>query len=145
MRILHSIETKFHPVTYASYCASPEQVTYGEVVFKITNVVGNRFTSTGLVPWPPVDTWVLLSDDKVGELTVQAGHCVITLTLQSGKAPGDGTVPSSRSAKHIKGMLFEHGKAKGKGYENQNSYADPEVLASMLYSVVQIAKTAKWP
>lgn len=144
-QFLSSIETTFHPVTYASYCASPEQATYGEVVFKITNVVGNRFNSTGLVPWPPVETWVLLTDDKIGELTVQAGHCVITLTLQPSKAPGDGTVPAGHSAQHIKGMLFEHGKEKGKGYEHQNSYADPQVLASLLYSVVQIAKTAKWP
>lgn len=144
-QFLSSIETTFHPVTYASYCASPEQITYGEVVFKITNVVGNRYDSKGLVPWPPVDTWTLLSDDKVGELTVQAGQCAITLTLQPSKAVGDGTVPAGRSAQHIKGMLFEHGKEKGKGYEHQNSYADPQVLASLLYSVVQIAKTAKWP
>ncbi len=144
-QFLSSIETTFHPITYASYCASPEQITYGEVVFKITNVVGNRFNSKGLVPWPPVETWALLTDDKVGELKVQAGHCVITLTLQPSKAPGDGTVPSGRSAQHIKGMRFEHGKEKGKGYEHQNSYADPQVQASMLFSIVQIAKIAKWP
>jgi hypothetical protein len=144
-QFLSSIETTFHPVTYASYCASPEQVTYGEVVFKITKVEGNRFNSAGFISWPPVESWVLLTDDKVGELTVQAGNCVITLTLQPSKAVGDGTVPAGRSAQHIKGMLFEHGKEKGKGYEHQNSYADTQVLASLLYSVVQIAKTAKWP
>ena len=143
-QFLSSIETTFHPVTYASYCASSEQVTYGEVVFKITNVEGNKLTATGKVPWPPVETWILLSDDKEGQLTVRAGHCVITLTLQPSTAPGDGTVPSSRSAKHIRGMLFEHGKEKGRGYEHQNSYADSQVLTSLLYSVVQIAKTAKW-
>lgn len=144
-KFLNSIETTFHPVTYASFCASPEFATYGEVVFKITNVVGNKLDGTGhRVPWPAADTWVLLTDNKEDELTVQAGHCVITLKLQPSKAPGDGTVPADRSAQHIKGMLFEHGKVKSKGYEHQNSYADSQVLTSLLYSIVQIAKNAKW-
>ena len=42
-------------------------------------------------------------------------------------------------------MLFRHGTTEMRnGYEHQNSYADPNVLASMLYSIVQIAKKAKW-
>ncbi|MFC0135888.1 hypothetical protein CR105_01010 [Massilia eurypsychrophila] len=63
--------------------------------------------------------------------------------LQPASAAGDETVPSGRSAKHIKGTLFTHGQ-QGVGYEHQNSYAEPEVLASMLYSIVQIAKLARW-
>jgi hypothetical protein len=93
---------------------------------------------------PPVETWKLLSDDARGTLKVQAGTRVLTLVLQPPAAPGDETVPAARSAKQIVGKLFVHGETKGKSYEHQNSYADQDVLASLLYSIVQIAKTAKW-
>jgi hypothetical protein len=69
---------------------------------------------------------------------------VLTLTLQAPAAPGDETVPAERSAKQITGKLFLHGETKGKSYEHQNSYADRDVMTSLLYSIVQIAKTAKW-
>ena len=144
-RFLSSIENTFHPVTYASYCASPEHVSYGDVVFKVIASVGSEVDSAGhVVPWPAPETWTLLTDDMKTTLTVQAGQRVLTLKLQPGNAPGDETVPSGRSAQHIKGTLFAHGKAKGKGYEHQSSYADPQVLASLLYSVVQMAKSAEW-
>ncbi|MES2741401.1 MAG: hypothetical protein V4754_10680 [Pseudomonadota bacterium] len=144
-QFLSSIETTFHPVTYASYCASSEHASYGDVVFKVIASLGSELDSAGrVIPWPAPETWVLLTDNKKDTLTVQAGHRVLTLKLQPGIAAGDETVPSARSAQHIKGTLFEHGKTQGKGYEHQKSYADPQVLASLLYSVVQIAKTAKW-
>jgi hypothetical protein len=144
-QFLSSIATTFHPVTYASYCASSEHSTYGNVVFKVIASSGNDHDEAGhFIPWPAPETWVLLTDDGKTTLTVRAGQRVLTLQLQPGNAPGDETVPSGRSAQHIKGTLFEHGAMKGKGYEHQNSYADPQVLASLLYSVVQIAKTAKW-
>ena len=142
---LSSIETSFHPLTYASYCASSEHATYGNVVFKVIASSGSDFDSRGhVLPWPSPESWVLLSDDMKSTLTVQAGHRVLTLKLQPGNAKGDETVPSSRSAQHIRGNLFEHGTVKGRGYEHQDSYADPQVLASLLYSLVQIAKTADW-
>ena len=96
------------------------------------------------VSLPPVESWKLLSDDAMRTLKVQAGTRVLTLTLQPPTAPGDETVPAARSAKLIAGKLFVHGETKGKSYEHQNSYADGDVLASLLYSIVQIAKTAKW-
>jgi hypothetical protein len=69
---------------------------------------------------------------------------VLTLKLQPMDAAGDETVPAERSARKIAGTLFPHGSAKGGGYEHQGSYAHPNVLASMLYSIVKIAGTAKW-
>jgi hypothetical protein len=93
---------------------------------------------------PPADTWKLLTDDKKGTLTVQAGKIVLTLKLQPMDAAGDETVPAERSARKITGRLFAHGSAKGSGYEHQGSYAHPNVLTSMLYSIVKIAETAKW-
>ena len=132
---LHSIENTFHSNTFASYCASPNRQSYGDIVFKVISDVYR--------PLPPPETWTLFSDDAKGKLTVKAGHETLTLQLQPASAAGDETVPSNRSAKHINGTLFTHG-AEGKGYEHQNSYADPQVLASMLYSIVQIAKTARW-
>jgi hypothetical protein len=144
-KFLESISATFHPQTFASYCASAERRSYGEVIFKITSTTGSETNSSGRVtPWPAADTWIPLSDDKKGTLTVQAGSRILTLKLQPGIASGDETVPSERSAKHILGTLFEHNKNGGKGYEHQDSYSDPFVIASMLYSVVQIAKTADW-
>lgn len=82
-------------------------------------------------------------NNRILRLSFPTGGRVMTLDLQPATAAGDQTVPADRSACHIKGVLFEHGK-NGNGYENQGSYADPQVLASLLFSVVQIAKTAKW-
>ena len=144
-KFLSSIASTFHPVTYASYCASPEHPSYGEIVFKVIASTGSDVDSAGrVIRWPAPETWVLLTDNMKDTLTVQAGHRVLTLKLQPGDAPGDETVPCDRSARHIRGTLFEHGKTTAKGYEHQSSYANSQVLASMLYSVVQIAKTAKW-
>jgi hypothetical protein len=141
---LASIETTFHPVTYASYCASAKRPSYGEVVFEAKGVRGNAFDSLGqAITLPPPSKWKLLSDEGNGVLTVRAGPCRIFLMLRSAKDAGDETVPSQRSARHISGTLFEHGK-DGQGYEHQGSYATPEVLASMLYSIVRIATTANW-
>jgi hypothetical protein len=139
---VEDIRTTFHPThCYGSFCSSSERLSYGEVVFKVADrEVWDVRNST----LPPVESWKLLSDDARGTLKVQAGARVLTLTLQPPAAPGDETVPAERSAKQIAGKLFVHGETKGKSYEHQNSYADRDVLASLLYSVVQIAKTAKW-
>lgn len=85
-----------------------------------------------------------LLHDRQHTLKVQAGSHVLTLSLQPPTAAGDETVPAARSAKQIAGKLFVHGETNGKSYEHQNSYADQNVLTSLLYSIVQIAKTAKW-
>lgn len=140
---LQSIDNTFHPKNcYASFCASRERVTYGEVVFKTDNFLWQIGKTGKELPAP--ETWKLLAEDGGGGLTVQAGEKKLFLLLQHPNAAGDETVPSERSARLIKGNLFVHGGTKGEGYEHQASYSDPKVLASMLYSIVQIAKTAKW-
>jgi hypothetical protein len=140
---LQSIENTFHPNNcYASFCASGERVTYGEVVFQTQDFLWQPGKIRKELP--PPETWKLLADDAKGRLTVQAGEQKLFLLLQHPNAPGDETVPSERSARLIRGNLFVHGETKGESYDHQASYSDPKVLASMLYSIVQIAKTAKW-
>ena len=143
-KFLSSIEKKFHPNTYASYCDSRNFLSYGDVVFKLIDGLYSGSND----PWnkfePLPEKWKLLEDDSKGQLLVQAGGKNLNLKLQSASARGDGTVPSDRSARHITGTLFIHGMAEANGYDHQNSYADTNVMASMLYSIVQIAKTAKW-
>jgi pimeloyl-ACP methyl ester carboxylesterase len=144
-KFLHSIEETFHPTScYASYCASDGHLSYGEVVFKAEDHAGMMVVDTPQSPIPPPESWQLLTDNAKNTLTVQAGSRVLTLKLQPPSAPGDETVPSQRSAQHVSGTRFVHGGPQGRGYEHQGSYSDPQVLASMLYSIVQIAKTAKW-
>jgi hypothetical protein len=143
-KFLQSIEHTFHPTNcYASFCESAEHPSFGEVVFKVLDT-WTPFVDTGRDPLPPPETWTLLTDNAKDTLTVQAGRRVLTLKLQPPSACGDETVPAQRSAKLIAGTLFVHGQMKGRGYEHQASYSDPQVLASMLYSIVKIAKTAKW-
>jgi pimeloyl-ACP methyl ester carboxylesterase len=139
---LDSIQSTFHPDNcYASFCSSEEHKSYGNLVFKVVDpeVWDGRHASL-----PPADMWKLLSDDGRGTLTVQAGNRALTLKLQPADAAGDETVPAERSARKIVGTLFPHGKMKSTGYEHQNSYSNPHVLSSMLYSIVKIAGTAKW-
>lgn len=139
---VEDISSTFHPTNcYASFCSSSERPSYGEVIFKVADREVWDARNNNL---PPVESWKLLSDDARGTLKVQAGARVLTLTLQPPAAPGDETVPAERSARRIAGKLFVHGQTKGNSYEHQNSYADRDVLASLLYSIVQIAKTAKW-
>jgi len=141
-KFLNAIEATFHPThCYASYCSSDEHMSYGNLVFKVMNP---EVWDSRTITLPPCDTWKLLSDDKKGMLTVQAGKLVLTLKLQAMDAAGDETVPAERSACKINGMLFSHGKEKGSGYEHQDSYSNAHVLTSMLYSIVKIAATAKW-
>jgi hypothetical protein len=141
-KFLNAIETTFHPThCYASYCASNEHKAYGDLVFKVTNP---EVWDSRTISLPPADTWKLLIDDKKGTLTVQAGKRALTLKLEPMGAAGDETVPADHSARKIAGTLFPHGSVKGSGYEHQDSYAHPHVLASMLYSIVKIAGTAKW-
>lgn len=143
-KFLHSIEQTFHPTNcYASYCASMEHLSYGEVVFLAAETYV-PFGEKETAPLPSPETWKLLTDDAKGMLKVQAGNRVLALYLKKPSAAGDETVPSQRSAQHIKGTLFVHGTEKGKGYEHQASYSNQQVLTSMLYSLVNIAKTAKW-
>jgi pimeloyl-ACP methyl ester carboxylesterase len=137
-----SIKATFHPTgSYASFCSSAEHLSYGEIVFK---VIDREVWDARHISLPSPDKWQLLSDDTKGTLKVQAGHRVLTLELQEPVDHGDETVPSLRSAEQIAGTLFLHGKQKRTGYEHQDSYSDPAVLASMLYSIVQMAKAAKW-
>ncbi|RYG94654.1 MAG: hypothetical protein EON58_15785, partial [Alphaproteobacteria bacterium] len=139
---IEDIKTTFHPTQcYGSFCSSSERPSYGEIIFKVADREVWDAQSSKL---SPVESWKLLSDDAKGTLIVQAGPRVLTLTLQPPMAPGDETVPATRSAKLIAGKLFVHGETRVKSYEHQKSYADRDVLASLLYSLVQIAKTAKW-
>jgi hypothetical protein len=139
---LGSVEKTFHPTQcYASYCASDEHKSYGSLVFKVMNP---DVWDSRTITLPSADTWKMLTDDKKGTLTVQAGKRILTLKLQPADAAGDETVPAERSAQKIGGTLFSHGNVKGSGYEHQGSYAHPHVLTSMLYSIVKIAATAKW-
>ncbi|MEN3277703.1 MAG: hypothetical protein V7631_3493 [Massilia sp.] len=139
---VEDIRATFHPTScYGSFCSSPERLSYGEVVFKVTDP---EVWDSRNILLTPTESWKLVSDDAQGTLKVQTDSRVLTLALQPPAAPGDETVPAARSAKQIEGKLFVHGETRGKSYEHQNSYADQDVLASLLYSVVQIAKTAKW-
>jgi hypothetical protein len=143
---LGSIEGTFHPQNcFASYCSSTQHLSFGEVVF-LADHDWNPFTEPAPLqgPLPPLESWKLLHDDAQGTLKIQAGKHVLVLRLQSPSAAGDETVPADRSAGQIKGTLFVHGRSHGRGYEHQASYSDHQVLMSMLYSLVQIAKTAKW-
>jgi hypothetical protein len=134
-RFANAIDKTFHPMTYASWCASSARRSYGEVIFRV--IEGD---TTQL---PKAATWKLLTDDGKKILTVQAGNSVLTLERQPAAEAGDETVPAKRSAEHIIGHCFEHG-AHTPGYEHQDSYTDGGVAASTLYGLMQIAKTDKW-
>lgn len=98
--------------------------------------------NVGKLPSP--STWKLLADDGKGEIKVSAGSRKLTLKLQPPKTSGDETVPAQRSARQAHAFQFAHGMSGADGYEHQSSYSHPHVLASMLYAIVRIAKTAKW-
>jgi hypothetical protein len=139
---LDSIESTFHPeYSYVSFCSSDEHKSFGDLVFKVMNPEVYDWRNIKL---PPANSWELLADDKKGTLLVKAGTRTLTLQLQLPEATGDETVPANRSASKALGTLFTHGKNKGSGYDHQNSYAHPDVLTAMLYSIANIAASARW-
>ncbi|WP_338770388.1 hypothetical protein [Massilia sp. METH4] len=139
---IESICSTFHPSqTYASYCNSKKRQCFGEVVFKIMDKDLFDTSKTNLAP---VTTWVPVSDDARGNLTVKAGNRILTLSLQPPSSSGDETVPAERSARMVGGMRFVHGTGESDGYEHQDSYSQKEVLDAMLYAVASIALTADW-
>lgn len=139
---IKSIEAVFHPTqSYASYCSSVARPCYGEVVFRIQD---SELPDTLRDRIHDQKSWILHSDDGKGTLKIRAGHRIITLKLEPGRERGDETVPAERSARSVPGMKFVHGEHNSQSYEHQNSFANSAVRESMLYSIVQIAKTAKW-
>ncbi|MEM8516972.1 hypothetical protein [Janthinobacterium sp. CAN_S7] len=143
---LESIKDTFHPLTYASYCASPNRLSYGNVTFKVIDGLNSEQPDAkekikSLAP----EKWILQGDNAKNELIVQAGSRKIRLRLMPATAAGDNTVPSKNLENCFKKeRLFIHGVKNGTDYGHQDSYSNPNVLASVLYSIIQIAKTAKW-
>lgn len=138
---LNSLKASFHPTqSYVSYCSSKQRSSYGEVCFKALDIDQSK---AGF-PLPPPTTWRLLAEDGRGTLTVIARDRLLKLVLQPGKEEGDETVPSGRSASKVSGRVFEHGSQFEGAYEHQNSFANKNVLTSLLYSLAQIAATADW-
>jgi hypothetical protein len=138
----NSIQDTFHPTNcWISFCESEKQLSYGDVVFSITN---SDVSGPVLKQIPPPQFWKIIADDAKGKLIVQAGDRKLTLQLQRPQARGDQTVPSVRSAQKAKGFRFVHGKASDPGYDHQGSYSDHKVLAAMMYSIIKIATSANW-
>lgn len=143
---LESIKDTFHSLTYASYCASPRRLSYGNVAFKVIDGLNSGLPDAKEKPKPlSPEKWSLHGDNAKNELIVQAGPQKLRLRLMPASAAGDDTVPSKNLEKCFKKeRLFIHGVKHGTDYGHQDSYSNPNVLASMLYSIIQIAKTAKW-
>ena len=57
----HSIEKYFHKQTYASYCESKDYLSYGEVIFKVTDGMGGGLTDFFKKFTPPhAEKWKLI-------------------------------------------------------------------------------------
>lgn len=145
-KFLNSIKETFHTTTFASYCASPKRLSYGNVVFKVIEGLNSGLSySKENQNLLPSEKWTLLEDNAKNELVVQAGPRKLRLKLMPASAAGDDTVPSKNLEKCFKKeRLFIHGVKEGTDYGHQDSFSNPNVLSSMLYSIIQIAKTAKW-
>lgn len=145
----NDIALSFHPVTYASYCASPTQKSYEQVVWKVESYANNHHGQPAAMSaqdYGPPESWQLYMEDGKGRLVVQTRTGgKLSLKLQGPSAPGDGTVSAARSAEKTGGIKFMHGSGNNTAtYNHQDSYADPQVLASTLYALVKIANKATW-
>lgn len=140
-KFVENIADTFHrDASYASYCDSFDRKCYADVTFRISDPLIREET---LKHMPSPEKWILIKENGRGIMTVQAGARVFKISLQQATGSGDETVSGKRSARHVRGVQYVHG-GEGDDYEHQASYSNPKVLASMLYSIVQIAKKAKW-
>ncbi|MDF0604330.1 GPI inositol-deacylase [Neisseriaceae bacterium TC5R-5] len=138
----HTIRDLYHPNTYASYGENTDKLAYGRVIWQVQE--------EGV--WSHPRGWRLLSEaygDKQGNkgkgwLKVQTPEGqTLTLLLRPEADAGDDTVPSKASASRQRAkVIFVQ-----KGYGHANSYSDPKVLASTLYSIIKMVRehAETWP
>lgn len=142
------IANTFHPNSFAHYGADPGRLSFGEVVWEITE------SCTDLTGW---HEWPIITDNRQGTLELvrpaagsanqlseieEAPRSVYAI-IAPPAAPGDQTVSIKSADYQLKSGKFR-GVFRQTGYEHQSSYNDAAAIASTLYSIVQIAQAAIW-
>ena len=136
------IKNTFHAHTYASYSADAENLTHGNVIYKIEPLSYediNVNTTIAAAKESPL-LWKLVSEDGTGDLIVSLkDQRKFKLKLLPPQDAGDGTVPSEYSAAKVKATVH----FVQAGYDHQGSYKADAVSVSMLYAMIKIANTAE--
>ena len=142
------IADTFHPNSFAHYGADPRRLSFGEVIWEISE------SCTDFTGW---QEWPIITDNRQGTLELvrpaassanqlseieEAPRSVYAI-IAPPTAPGDQTVSIKSADYQLKSGVFR-GVFRQTGYEHQSSYNDAIAIASTLYSIVQIAQTATW-
>lgn len=171
--VQEKISTYYHPVSYAHYGVDPNQKSFINVVWKLTEITDlsnpyhlkgadllaekdvspkqlDSFPLTGgLVSGKKIilkDTTFVYSVKKQKNPRVLTdGAKYVWASLLDPVDPGDKTVPAhSARHQHLSRQPAFKGVFEQSGYEHQESYTNRNVQDATLYSIVQIAKTMKW-
>ena len=152
-KLHRKINTTYHPVSYAHYGCDPKRLAFQNVVWEVPDdLPADKLDSLHIV-YDTLQGHVSLSPDAdtpsipTTSLLTSPQREALKSTFYAGirlpAEPGDETVPM-----HSADAQSRSGKFKGifrqTGYEHQDSFMDPDAIASTLYSIVRIAQEMKW-
>ena len=138
----NAIANTYHSESYAHYGADPAGKTWHKVVWEIDAKAKVH----------SVDMLTIDTDSGKGILglfdpTLPAGGEKLPIRfdarLLDPVESGDQTVPVHSADAQLRSGRFK-GVFRQTGYEHQESYSNPAVLAATLYSLIQIASKMKW-
>lgn len=147
----NKIEETYHENSYAHYGVDPARPGWGNVVWEVSPLSVENIG---------YDSWNIETDNKQGSIMLTAstssplnkqsrgklpkvGNFSFGVRIMSPVEPGDQTVPIRSSDAQLRSGKFK-AIFRQKGYEHQDSYKNPEAIASTLYSIVRIAQQAQW-
>lgn len=130
----------YHAQSYAHYCADIERKAWYKVVWNVQNTVG----AAG------IEKYSIATDDQKGKLRLVdspnangiAQNLFDVANLEASE-PGDQTVPSYSADAQIRSKKFK-GIFRQNGYEHQESYDNPKVIAATIYCLFRVIAEMRW-
>jgi pimeloyl-ACP methyl ester carboxylesterase len=136
------ITETYHHNSYAHYGADSKRLAWQKVIWEIQNDAKIH----------ALDRFKIVFDNAHGKLraidleapsTENKKPIEFEIMLREAAEPGDQTVPSHSADAQLRSGKFK-GVFRQTGYEHQSSYSEPNVIATTLYSIFQIASTMRW-
>lgn len=145
------INATYHPVSYAHYGCDAKRPAFQNVIWEVPDTL----------PADRLDALHIIRDDTQGTIHLTTDTDAPTLPIHLTKElhdklastsyaalrppvdPGDQTVPMHSSDAQLRSGKFK-GIFRQTGYEHQDSYKDPDAVASTLYAIVRIAQEMTW-
>ncbi|WP_293936605.1 triacylglycerol lipase [Iodobacter sp.] len=129
----------YHDVSYAHYGNDPAHKAFQNVIWELD--VPDSFTEND------IDKLTLVDADKNGVLKLKDSQNdrLYTARILDPKDPGDETVPVHSADDQLNKLKPKFmGVFRQTGYDHQDSYKNPNAVASTVHSILRIAQKMEW-